>query len=163
MTNTPSVPKLCHCLKTPSHITNPKVFFSGDVVTLTDGKSLLKAIDQEHKSVTVIVHIFEENNEACRTMNVCLKHLCQVYENVKFCTIMSSSAGMSKRFKTDGVPALLVYKGGHLVGNFIRISDDLGNDFLSEDVQCFLIEHGMLEDKSLRPFLIRGNSDNDSD
>lgn len=40
----------------------------------------------------------------------------------------------------DGVPALLVYKAGEMIGNFIRISDELGDDFFSSDVESILEE-----------------------
>ncbi|KAJ3662362.1 hypothetical protein Zmor_006716 [Zophobas morio] len=141
--------------------TNHNITF-GELYVLKDSEELLNAIDEENKSVTVVVHIYENNVEACHTMNKCLKQLCKIYKNVKFCAILSSRAGMSKRFKADGVPALLIYKGGQLVGNFIRLSDDLGNDFQPEDIQGFLVEHGMLEDKSCTPLLIK-DSTNDSD
>lgn len=111
-----------------------------------------------------MVHIYEDNVDACGTMNSCLNQLCKTYSNVKFCIILGSRAGMSMRFKTDGVPALLVYKAGQLIGNFIRLSDDLGNDFEPEDIQSFLVEHGMLEDKTCTPLLIQPGLDHgDSD
>ncbi|XP_068912169.1 phosducin-like protein isoform X2 [Tenebrio molitor] len=141
--------------------TNHNIKF-GEVIFLKNSEELLDAIDKENKSVAVVVHIYEENIEACHFMNVGLRQLCKIYENVKFCAIIGSRVGMSKRFKTEGVPALLVYKAGQLVGNFIRLSDELGNNFQAEDIQSFLVEHGMLEDKSCTPFLIR-NTVNDSD
>ena len=39
-----------------------------------------------------------------------------------------------------GVPALLIYKNKELIGNFIRLSDDLGDDFFASDVEGFLVE-----------------------
>ncbi|CAH0546315.1 unnamed protein product [Brassicogethes aeneus] len=141
--------------------TNHNIKF-GKLIMLKDGQEFLNAIDREHQSVTVIVHIYEDNVEACRAMNSCLVSLSKLYDNVKFCCIVGSCAGMSKKFKAGGVPALLVYKAGNLVGNFIKLSNDLGNDFASEDVQGFLVEHGMLEDKSCTPLLIRSSA-NDSD
>ena len=39
-----------------------------------------------------------------------------------------------------GLPALLVYKGGQLIGNFVRVSDQLGDDFFAMDVESFLQE-----------------------
>ncbi|XP_018571053.1 phosducin-like protein [Anoplophora glabripennis] len=143
--------------------TNHNIKF-GDLIFLKNGQEYLDAIDKEHKSVMIIIHIYEDNVEACRAMNACLKVLCKIYENVKFCAIHGSKAGISRQFKTDGVPALLVYKSGNLVGNFVRLSDDLGNDFQPEDVQGHLVEHGLLEDKSCTPVLIKGaSSGSDSD
>lgn len=136
----------------------------GELIVLKDGSEFLKAIDQEEKSVKVVVHIYEENVDACRAMNACLKVLAKTYDAVKFCAILGSRAGMSRDFKVSGVPALLIYKGGQLVGNFVRLSDDLGNDFCPEDVQGYLVEHGMLEDKTCMPLIIKSaGSDDDSD
>lgn len=136
----------------------------GRVIHLQNGGDFLNAIDKEDKAVTVIVHIYEDNVEACRTMNTCLNQLSKIYTNVKFCTIVGSSAGMSKQFKVNGVPALLIYKNGQLMGNFVKLGDDLGNDFCAEDVQGYLVEHGMLEDKTCTPLIIKSTSDSeDSD
>lgn len=41
---------------------------------------------------------------------------------------------------TSGVPALLIYKGGELIGNFVRLSDELGEDFYVTDIEGFLHE-----------------------
>lgn len=135
----------------------------GNLIFLNNGSEFLKAVDQENKSVKVVVHIYEDNVDACRAMNDCLKVLAKTYDTVKFCCIMGSKAGMSRDFKVSGVPALLIYKGGQLVGNFVRLSDDLGNDFCTEDVQGYLIEHGMLEDKTCLPLIIKNNEDQDQD
>lgn len=134
----------------------------GHVIHLQNGDDFLNAIDKEDKAVTVVVHIYENNVEACRTMNTCLNQLSKLYTNVKFCTIVGSSAGMSKHFKVNGVPALLIYKNGQLMGNFVKLADDLGNDFCAEDVQGYLVEHGMLEDKTCTPMIIKSASDSDS-
>ena len=41
---------------------------------------------------------------------------------------------------TTGVPALLVYKNGELIGNFLRLSREFGDDFYATDVESFLDE-----------------------
>jgi hypothetical protein len=40
----------------------------------------------------------------------------------------------------NGVPALLIYKAGQLIGNFIRLSDEFGQEFYPGDVANFLVE-----------------------
>lgn len=40
----------------------------------------------------------------------------------------------------NGLPAILVYKGGQLVGNFIKVTDQLGHDFYAVEVEGFLQE-----------------------
>ncbi|XP_012265944.2 phosducin-like protein [Athalia rosae] len=137
----------------------------GKVLNLKSADQFLTAIDKEHESVTVVIHIYEANNEGCITMNGCLLMLATEYPHVKFCTIQGSAAGLSRHFKKEGVPALLVYKKGQVIGNFVRITDHLGTDFYSSDIENFLIEHGMLNDKSCVPSIVTGkeNSDSDSD
>ena len=60
---------------------------------------------------------------------------------------------LSKHFKVAGVPALLVYRAGNLLGSFIRVTDQLGTDFFASDVESFLAEHGMLPDKGPLAFI----------
>ncbi|XP_046659638.1 phosducin-like protein [Homalodisca vitripennis] len=132
---------------------------------LKSGDQFLEAVDNENKAVTVIVHIYEDKVPGCKTMNSCLAELSQEYVQVKFCKLLSTAAGMSNHFKADGVPALLVYKGGQVVGNFVRVTDDLGDEFYAGDVENFLIEHGMIVDRSCVPHIISGPKvdGNDSD
>ena len=138
----------------------------GELFYLNNGQELLDAVDKEHKAVKIIVHIYENSVPACRLMNEALKVLAAVYVTVKFCSIIGSQAGMSRDFKINGVPAILIYKNGQVVGNFVRLTDDLGQEFDAEDVQSYLVEHGMLEDKSCTPLIIKNGDtqqDNDSD
>ena len=137
----------------------------GTVTSLANGDEFLAAVDSEDKLVTVVVHIYENKLLACKTMNKSLDELALSYVNVKFCKIIGSVAGMSKNFKIGGCPALLVYKGGNLIGNFIRVSEDLGGDeFFASDVESFLIEHAMLPDKSHMPIIVNnGNDDSDDE
>ena len=69
----------------------------GTVISLRNGNEFLEAIDNENKSVTVIIHIFADNNSGCKTMNKCLGSLSKQYSSVKFCKINVISAGMSHR------------------------------------------------------------------
>lgn len=129
----------------------------GRVQALTDGDRFLNAVDKEHRLTTIVVHVYEAHLPACRTMDGCLEQLADEYRQVKFCKILGSVAGLSRSFKVGGVPALLVYKAGQLIGNFVRVSDDLGGeDFYASDVESFLIEHGMLPDKTHAPSIISG-------
>lgn len=133
------------------------------VVNLETAHQFLEAIDNEDKSVTVVVHIYENNVPGCEAMNGCLISVANDYPFVKFCKILGSMAGLSKHFKTEGVPALLVYKAGQVIGNFVHVTDYLGVDFYASDVETFLIEHGMLTDKNCVPTIISQNENTLSD
>jgi len=135
----------------------------GKVISLGNGDEFLNAVDMENKNTTVVIHIYENHLFACKTMNKCLDQLAKEYVYVKFCKIFGSVAGMSKDFKVSGIPALLVYKAKNLIGNFVRVSDELGgNEFFASDVESFLIENAMLPDKTLMPTIVN-NVNNDSD
>ncbi|CAG9087518.1 hypothetical protein JYU34_021372 [Plutella xylostella] len=116
----------------------------GKLITLNDGEEFLKAIDKEDPNVTVIIHIYNERKVACECMDGCLNILAADYPTVKFCRIAANITGLSKHFRVDGVPALLVYKGGQIVGNFVQLVTELGTDFFATDVEKFLIEYGLL-------------------
>lgn len=123
----------------------------GDVVHLKNSEEFLDAIDNENKTITVIIHIYDENVPGCDVMNGCLISLAKEYPLVKFCKIIGSAVNVSKNFKKEGIPALLVYKNGEVIGNFIHVTDYLGEDFFSTDVESFLKEHGFLNDEQRRP------------
>lgn len=135
----------------------------GYLINLTNGDDFLKSIDDEDKSVTVVIHIYEKNVAGCQAMNGCLVTLASEYPSVKFCKIQGSVAGLSKHFKKQGVPALLIYKNGQVIGNFVHLTDTLGTDFYSSDVENFLLEHGILVDKTCVPKIIRSSNDNNDD
>ncbi|XP_050698365.1 phosducin-like protein [Eriocheir sinensis] len=140
-----------------------KRFTFGRLVHLESREAFLDAIDKEDKEVTVIIHIFEKGVPGCTAMTGCLGCLAQDYPHVKFCTMPASVAGVSANFKAGGCPALLVYKAGQLVGNFVRLTDEFSDDFYATDVESFLVEHGILVDRSLVPPGIRGPADDNSD
>ncbi|XP_014248350.1 phosducin-like protein [Cimex lectularius] len=135
----------------------------GVVTTLANGSEFLDAIDNEDKSVTIVVHLYEENVPTCKIMNRCLDSLAHQYTKVKFCKMVGSTAGISHRFQIDGVPALLAYKEGQIIGNFVRVVDELGDEFYDGDVENFLIEHGILLDRHCVPNYIQNNQDADED
>lgn len=135
----------------------------GKVYDLPTGDDFLAAVENENPNVTVIIHIYEHSEPTCSIMNSCFKVLCCEFQKTKFCKLIGSSAGLSLNFKMCGVPALLAYRAGQLIGNFVRITDELGDDFYAGDVENFLIEHGVLSDKSCVPSIITNDNDNDDD
>ncbi|KAI1303185.1 Phosducin-like protein [Halotydeus destructor] len=138
----------------------------GHLIELPSGPDFLEAIDKEKAHVTIICHIYRKDIPACSKMNGCLRSLAADFNFVKFCSIEASMAGMSKQFESSGVPAILIYKNGNLLGNFVRITDDLTEKFTASDVEAYLVDHGYLPDQSCVPEIvsksIRANR-NDSD
>ncbi|XP_050414387.1 phosducin-like protein [Patella vulgata] len=126
----------------------------GKVYSLTSD-SFIDAVDKEKPQVTVIVHLYEDNISACEAMNGSLLCLAQEYPTVKFCKLKASEARLSYKFSELGVPALLIYKNHELIGNLIKLSNHLGDDFYAVDVESYLLEYGFLPDKDLIVPIIR--------
>lgn len=112
----------------------------GVLFDLKSSDDLLNVIEKEDKETIVIVHLYDPNLQACVLMNNCLQCLAQQYKFVKFCKVLSSNAGLSLQFKLNALPALQVYKNGSLIGNYIKMQEQLDQIFYTADVENFLIE-----------------------
>ena len=139
----------------------------GTLIEIKTGQEYLDAVDQTEKTTTVFMYIYNQNDKCCKLMYDCFGGLAAEYPEVKFCSVEVSIAGLSRHFERRGVPAVLIYKDGSLVGNFVRLTDELGDEFVTSDVENFLLEHGMLPDHSLILTSLRqsfnGNDETDSD
>eukprot|EP00096_Caligus_rogercresseyi_P006798 TRINITY_DN2365_c0_g1_i1.p2 TRINITY_DN2365_c0_g1~~TRINITY_DN2365_c0_g1_i1.p2 ORF type:complete len:256 (-),score=100.52 TRINITY_DN2365_c0_g1_i1:158-925(-) len=123
-----------------------KVF--GEIIDLQDGDEFLKAIDGEEAFVSILVYIFEDDAEGCMAMYECLKILAADHPDLKILRISASAVGFSNYFKNNGVPALLHYKAENLVASFPKMVEQLGRDFYANDLEAFLIQNGVIEEKS---------------
>lgn len=147
------------------------------VVDIGSGEDFLRAVDEEGRGTLVIIHIYEPEVLACQAMEGCMVCLAGQYPQVKWCRVAGSDIGTSEQFRASALPALLMYRGGELVGNLVRVSDQLGHDFYATDVEAMLQEYGLLPDKyaqttaagganangSIRNSNITQPSDSDSD
>ncbi|CAH1264415.1 PDC [Branchiostoma lanceolatum] len=134
----------------------------GNVLDLTRSQ-YVDAIDKENKYVLIIIHIFERFVPGCDAVNGCFQCLAQDHPRVKFCRIQSSEADVSQTFTSKGLPAILAYRGGQLVANFLRITDQLGDDFFAGDLESFLVEHGLLQSKADVPTALKQSHSQDDD
>ncbi|CAH8584862.1 unnamed protein product [Schistosoma rodhaini] len=114
--------------------------------------TFIDEIDNTNKDTTVIVFIYENGNKSCAKVNTCLEKIFQSYPHVKFCRIRASEAHLSHRFSRCGVPAIVVYKNGELIGNLLSITKDLDLEFCPNDLENYLIEYGFLPDKTVVQF-----------
>lgn len=136
----------------------------GRVHALANCEQFLAAVDEEDKFITVVVLLYEPISPGCLNAVKAIEWLANDYPHVKFCSVRPSLISMSINFKMGGVPALLAYKGGQLVGNFVRLTDELGQEFESSDLESYLIEHGVLSDRNLVPpgaNVVHDSSDDD--
>lgn len=119
------------------------------VAELRSGEAFLDTVDKAHKNTLVVIHIYEDDVPGAESLNGCLLCLAAEYPTVKFCRVRSTLIGASAHFTSNALPALLVYKGGELIGNFVRLTDQLGEDFFAVDLEAFLQECGLLPEKDL--------------
>ncbi|NXH44588.1 PHOS protein, partial [Dicaeum eximium] len=132
----------------------------GFLCELQDGEQFLEAVEKEHKTTTVIVHIYEDGVKGCEALNSSLTCLAAEYPTVKFCKIRASSTGAGDRFSSEVLPSLLVYKAGELLSNFISVSEQFNEEFFAVDVEAFLNEYGLLPEREL-PALGNGTDEPD--
>ncbi|XP_004706720.1 phosducin [Echinops telfairi] len=121
----------------------------GFVYELETGEEFLNTIEKEQKITTIIVHIYEDAIRGCSALNSSLMRLAVEYPMVKFCKIKASNTGAGDRFSSDVLPALLVYKGGELISNFVSIADQLTGQAFAGDVEAFLNEYGLLPEREV--------------
>ena len=131
----------------------------GSVLTIKDCDHFLAAVDGEDKSTSVVILLHEPNISGCVSAIKAIESLSKEYLHVKFCTVRPSLISMSVNFKVSGVPALLAYKAGQLMGNFVRLTDELGDEFEACDLESYLIEHGILQDRNLVPSVAQNVND----
>ncbi|CAG5867793.1 unnamed protein product [Menidia menidia] len=117
------------------------------VFELRGGQDFLEALDGEAAGTLVMVHIYEPEAAGCEAMRGSLLCLAREYPLVKFCSVRSAAISTSALFRASALPALLVYKAGELIGNFVRLTDQLGEDFFAVDLEALLQEYGLLPDK----------------
>uniref|UniRef100_A0A8C5MMC9 Phosducin like n=1 Tax=Leptobrachium leishanense TaxID=445787 RepID=A0A8C5MMC9_9ANUR len=118
-----------------------------EVFEIGSGEEFLDNVDKEQKTTTVIILIYEDDIPGAEAINGCILCLASEYPGVKFCRVKSYFLGTSTKFTENALPALLVYKAGELIGNFVRITDQLGEDFFAVDLEAFLHECGLLPEK----------------
>uniref|UniRef100_A0A183BJK5 Phosducin domain-containing protein n=1 Tax=Globodera pallida TaxID=36090 RepID=A0A183BJK5_GLOPA len=61
----------------------------------------------------------------------------------RFYKVQARVLGTSENFVLNALPALQVYRSEQLIGNFIRLSDDLGEDYDGNELHTFLRGHGI--------------------
>ncbi|XP_068104213.1 phosducin-like protein isoform X2 [Hyperolius riggenbachi] len=119
------------------------------VFDINSGEEFLDTVDKEQKNILVIILIYEDDIPGAEAANGSIICLAAEYTGVKFCRVKSSLLGTSAKFTKNALPALLVYKSGELIGNFVRITDQLGDDFFAVELEAFLHECSLLPEKDL--------------
>ncbi|KAJ3252538.1 hypothetical protein HDU77_005085 [Chytriomyces hyalinus] len=102
---------------------------------------------EKHPDVTVIVHMYQPQVEACRLVNAFLQRLALDYTSVKMVGIISTKA--DPNFDDIALPALLIYRNGNLEKSLLRITDEVDGWARSgrcnlEDFEDYLVKNRVL-------------------
>ncbi|KAJ8409497.1 hypothetical protein AAFF_G00228980 [Aldrovandia affinis] len=126
---------------------------------LESSEAFLELFEKEHRLTVVVVHVYEDGISGCNALNGCLTCLSAEYPSVKFCKIRASCTGAVERFSDSVLPAMLVYKAGELMGNFLSVTQHLNQEFFATDVEAFLNEYGLLPEKDFAACRDDGEAD----
>lgn len=129
-----------------------KVF--GSLIRCSHGRDFLNEIENVTPDIKVICALYSLQERHGSQLSKTFEELARMHPSVKFVSVEVSSAGMSAHFEAKGCPAILVYQKASLIGNFVRITDSIGKNFVTEDVEGFLVDHGFLSDSKCVPDII---------
>ncbi|KAI9010322.1 thioredoxin-like protein [Phycomyces nitens] len=93
------------------------------------------AIDNEWKTVPVIIHLYDDSIPECRKLDDHLRGLASTYALAKFIRV----SAVDLEFDLVGSPAVLAYKSGLLIANMVRFVDQVGPRFSPEAVEDCLV------------------------
>ncbi|KAL7748665.1 hypothetical protein RI367_006076 [Sorochytrium milnesiophthora] len=114
----------------------------------------VSAIEDERADVSVLIHLYQPFIPDCTKLNKMMTMLARRFGYAKFLRILSTEADAS--FDHVALPALLVYRGGDLVCNLIRVTDEMeevgGADFELTDCEAVLLKHGALRESDRGEF-----------
>ncbi|KAI6645742.1 Phosducin-like protein [Oopsacas minuta] len=104
------------------------------------------SIDNNEPNTVLIIHVYGDNPR-CKEVSKHLTSLSVYYPQVKFCQVDAIHAGMSESFVSQGLPAILVYRGTEVIGSFPNITTLVvgeGNEIYYDELESFLIDNGIL-------------------
>ncbi|KAK6105775.1 Phosducin family protein [Brugia pahangi] len=107
---------------------------------LTEKEQFLCYIES-NRDKWVLIHIYDDDNEACITLNKVFNTLAIRYPHLRLAKVLPLTIGMSQQFKMNALPTLQVYRNESLLGNFVRITDQLGEKFTVDQLIRFLSEN----------------------
>jgi len=107
-----------------------------------DFNELANILKEENEFVNIVVHLYQNNIEACVKVNLAMETLAPQFPHVHFVRIRSDEA--IKKYNVAGLPTILVYRNGVLKNSFIRIIDELGINIDATKLAKFLASHNIL-------------------
>uniref|UniRef100_A0A915ESY5 GATOR complex protein NPRL3 n=1 Tax=Ditylenchus dipsaci TaxID=166011 RepID=A0A915ESY5_9BILA len=110
----------------------------GRILEIPDAEEFLSVIENNKSSSYLFIHIYRDGLDSCNTLNEALLELTSKFPRAKFFKVQAHLLGTSGFFTSNALPALQIYRNGDLIGNFVRITDHIGEDFSSAQLLRFL-------------------------
>ncbi|KAI1715395.1 phosducin domain-containing protein [Ditylenchus destructor] len=110
----------------------------GRIVEIPNSEEFLSLVEKPGRD-WVVIHIYRDGLESCNVLNEALLEMAAKAKNARFYKVQANILGTSNFFAENALPTLQIYRGGKLVGNFVRITDSLGEDFTSNHLNKFLL------------------------
>ncbi|KAI9478895.1 MAG: thioredoxin-like protein [Benjaminiella poitrasii] len=145
-------------LKESNHHVRQQQKIFGTLMTI-DADGYVTHIDDEWKTIPVIVHLFDERLPLCRLLDSHLSELARKYVLAKFVRVPA----IDLDFDLVGSPAILAYQGGILVANLVRMVDEVGTRFDVETVEDILLSSGALSENDLYEDMQQNSSEDDDE
>ncbi|MFH4975020.1 hypothetical protein AB6A40_001729 [Gnathostoma spinigerum] len=134
---------------------------SGKVRELETKEAFLTSIEN-CRNTFLFIHIYEKEVEGCKVLNNVLCSIAARYPSSHFVRIKSSVLNTSSAFSSKGLPTLQVYYNEALVGNFVRLTETLGEDFNADLLVRYLLSHEIDLDAQIGGGRTLGNDDSSS-
>ncbi|KAL3114231.1 hypothetical protein niasHT_014075 [Heterodera trifolii] len=123
----------------------------GRIVEVPSRLDFLSLIENEScNGALLFIHIYSDGHEQSNQLNDALLELAgrlggaaRPTKAVKFYKVQAKVLGTSENFTLNALPTLQVYSDEQLIGNFIRMSAELGDDYDGAELYKFLRGHGI--------------------
>jgi hypothetical protein len=106
----------------------------GRIEELTDKYQFLNVIDNGIEDELIIIHIYREDLEACTLLHDALLMLSGETKDAKYYRVKAICLNTSDNFERNALPTLQIYLKGEIIANFVRITDELPEEFDNKDV-----------------------------
>ncbi|KAI6218235.1 Phosducin domain-containing protein [Aphelenchoides fujianensis] len=113
------------------------------IVEIEEKQEFLDAIEATKDGRRALIHIYRSDLEVTETLNEALMDMAAQCTGCSFFKVQPKVLDMSSRFNKSALPTVQVYENEELVGNFVRISDSIGDDFDARDLRRFFAQNGI--------------------
>jgi len=117
------------------------LFGSYDKQTFDEFAAFVKSV---HELTYVVCVLYEINHLPCARLHAALEDIASQFTHVRFVRVKSTEA--IKGYSAAGIPTMLIYRGGKMVKDFIRVHDLFSAEITTAEVVRFLTAGKILQE-----------------